>query len=73
MRSGTDFLDGDVLLPDPKVCVRYDITPMTLWRWDRDPDLGFPKPIRIRRRKYRKLEELKAFDDIQRKRTMGAS
>jgi predicted DNA-binding transcriptional regulator AlpA len=53
------------LLPDPKVCERYDVTPMTLWRWDRDPDLNFPKPIRIRTRKYRDARELDAFDECR--------
>jgi hypothetical protein len=51
------------LLPDPKVCDRYNVTSMTLWRWDRDPALNFPKPIRIRRRKYRDVDELDAFDE----------
>lgn len=59
------------LLPDPKVCERYNVTPITLWRWDHDPDLNFPKPIRIRSRKYRDERELDAFDEC-RKRATGA-
>jgi predicted DNA-binding transcriptional regulator AlpA len=50
------------LVPDPKVCERYSVTPMTLWRWDRDADLRFPKPTVIRGRKYRDEAELDAFD-----------
>jgi predicted DNA-binding transcriptional regulator AlpA len=50
------------LLPDHKVCERYCVSPMTLWRWDRDPQLNFPKAIRIRGRKYRDQGELDAFD-----------
>jgi predicted DNA-binding transcriptional regulator AlpA len=50
------------LIPDPQVCERYSVTPMTLYRWDHDPDLGFPKPIRIRNRKYRDERELDEFD-----------
>ena len=38
---------------------------MTLWRWDRDPQLHFPKAIRIRGRKYRDQGELDAFDATQ--------
>jgi predicted DNA-binding transcriptional regulator AlpA len=53
---------ADVLLPDPKVTERYGITAMTLWRWDHDEKLNFPPPIRIGRRKYRKLSELVAFE-----------
>jgi hypothetical protein len=50
------------LLPDHKVCERYCVSPMTLWRWDRDPQLNFAKAIRIRGRKYRDEGELDAFD-----------
>jgi predicted DNA-binding transcriptional regulator AlpA len=57
------------LLPDPKVCERYNVTPMTLWRWDHDPDLNFPKPIRIRSRKYRDERELDAFDECRKRAT----
>ena len=48
------------LLPDPKVCKRYGVTPMTVWRWDNedaDADavaaLGWPPPVVYRRRKFR--------------------
>ena len=50
------------LIPDPLVLQRYGISAMTLWRWDHDPDLKFPKPKRIRKRKYRDEEELDTFD-----------
>jgi hypothetical protein len=38
---------------------------MTLHRWDRDQDLGFPPPITIRGRKYRSRKQLQAFKDRQ--------
>jgi predicted DNA-binding transcriptional regulator AlpA len=53
------------LLPDRKVCERYSVSQMTLWRWDRDPQLNFPRAIRIRGRKYRDEGELDAFDAAQ--------
>jgi predicted DNA-binding transcriptional regulator AlpA len=53
------------LLPDPIVCRRYGVCSMTLWRWDHDPNLKFPKPLRIRGRKYRDQNELDAFDAVQ--------
>jgi predicted DNA-binding transcriptional regulator AlpA len=31
---------------------RYGISNMTLWRWEHDPRLNFPKPIEINGRKY---------------------
>jgi len=52
-------------LPDRKVCERYSVSPMTLWRWDHDATLNFPRPIRIRGRKYRDLRELDTFDTTQ--------
>ena len=50
------------LIPDPKVCERYGVTPMSLWRWDHKPELNFPKPIVINRRKYRDEAELEAWE-----------
>jgi hypothetical protein len=55
------------LLPERKACERYGVTPMTMWRWDRDLGLGFPKPIRIRGHKYRDEAQLDAFDEAQSK------
>jgi hypothetical protein len=57
----------DKLIPDPLVARdRYRITLMTLWRWTQDRNLGFPQPIQIRTRNYRKASELDAFDERQR-------
>ena len=39
---------------------------MTGWRWDNDPTLNFPKPYRIRKRKYRAEDELDEFDQRMR-------
>jgi predicted DNA-binding transcriptional regulator AlpA len=50
------------LIPDALVAKRYGVSSMTLWRWDRDTELNFPKPVRIRGRKYRRAEELAEFD-----------
>jgi predicted DNA-binding transcriptional regulator AlpA len=49
---------NDRLIPDPQVRQRYGVTDMTLWRWDHTPSLGFPQPIRINKRKFRRLSEL---------------
>ena len=52
-------------LPDAKVAERYGVHITTLFRWDRDTRLNFPKPIRINGRKYR---ESAALDDWDRSR-----
>jgi hypothetical protein len=55
------------LIPDRIVWKeRYRVSRMTGYRWDKDPDLNFPKPIRIRKRKYRDEDELDAFDAARR-------
>src|SRR5262245_52413114 len=53
---------GRRLLPERAVCERYGISRMSLWRWERDPALGFPKAIKIRNRNYRAESELDEFD-----------
>jgi hypothetical protein len=51
----------DELVPDSVTCRDFKVTSMTLWRWDRDPELGFPPPVKIRRRNYRSRRALEAF------------
>ena len=42
--------DIDEHVPDPQVCKEFNITAMTIWRWDRNPELialGWPPPMYI--------------------------
>jgi hypothetical protein len=50
------------LVPDRLVAERYDITVRTLERWDATPSLKFPKPIFIRRRRFREVSALDQWD-----------
>ena len=61
------------LLPEAKVRERYGVSSMTLWRWDRAPNLNFPPALRINRRKYRDADELEAFDAAQRSKSDGGA
>jgi hypothetical protein len=54
--------DSADLLPDPQVARRYNVVPRTLYRWDAQPALGFPKPLRINGRKYRRIEQLENWE-----------
>ena len=55
--------DRGPLIPQPKVAEdRYHVTVMTLWRWQRDENLNFPKPIRIGPRLYFYLSDLIAWE-----------
>lgn len=49
------------LVPDPVVQREFGVTAMTIWRWDHDPDLGFPPAIKIRKRKFRSRRLLDEF------------
>jgi hypothetical protein len=56
MKDGTEEL-----VPDPRVAEEFSVSLMTLWRWTRDPTLGFPPAIQIRRRNYRSRRALEEF------------
>jgi predicted DNA-binding transcriptional regulator AlpA len=45
-------------LTGPQVLARYQISEMTLHRWQNDERLMFPKPMVVRRRKFYKHAEL---------------
>jgi len=58
--------ETELYLPAAQVRQRYGgISDMTLWRWLNDPALDFPKPLRIKRRRYWKPCRLDAFDHAQ--------
>ncbi|TNC10426.1 transcriptional regulator [Methylobacterium terricola] len=50
------------MLPASHVRQRYAISDMTLWRWEKDPKLDFPKPIRINGRRYWRLADIQDFE-----------
>jgi hypothetical protein len=49
-------------LPTRLVCDRYDVSDRTVARWERDPELNFPKALVINGRKYFSEDELTAWD-----------
>jgi hypothetical protein len=51
----------DTLVPDPQVWEEFGVTSMTGDRWTKDPGLGFPQPVKIRRRNFRIRRELEEF------------
>jgi predicted DNA-binding transcriptional regulator AlpA len=52
----------DTYLTSRLVRSRYNCSDMSLWRWQRDPDLGFPEPLRINGRRLWKLADLEAWE-----------
>lgn len=61
---------AETYLTGPQVLKRYGISEMTLYRWQKDELLAFPKPMIIRRRKFFREEELTAWE---RRRAVGAA
>jgi hypothetical protein len=41
---------------------RYSISPMTRYRWERDPTLDFPTAMKINRRKFWQLSVLETWE-----------
>jgi hypothetical protein len=56
---------SETLLPAAKIRARYNRSDKTLSRWLTDPDLGFPKPIYIRNRRYFREAELLEWELAQ--------
>jgi predicted DNA-binding transcriptional regulator AlpA len=51
------------LLTAAAVKARYGgVSDMSLWRWARDPSLGFPAPLIINGRKFWRESELAAWE-----------
>ena len=55
--------ERDPLVPDPQVAKEFGITRQSIYRWDRDAELGFPPKIQIQKRNYRSRQALDAFKD----------
>jgi predicted DNA-binding transcriptional regulator AlpA len=55
----------DTRLPTRAVLARYDICDRTLDRWLADPDMKFPRPIIINRRRYFVLSEIEEWERLQ--------
>jgi predicted DNA-binding transcriptional regulator AlpA len=56
-------------LTGPQVQARYNRSHVTVWRWVRDPALGFPQPIQINRLNYWRLVDLEAWETVQQSQT----
>jgi predicted DNA-binding transcriptional regulator AlpA len=52
----------DSFLPARAVWERYGVTSMSLYRWLKDPSVGFPVPVYLGRFRYWKLADLIAWE-----------
>jgi hypothetical protein len=53
--------DDDALVPDRIVREHCGVVAMTIFRWDHNPTLAFPKPKVINNRKYRRKCDVVAW------------
>lgn len=49
-------------LTSAKVRARYGVSDMSLYRWEKDPESRFPKPVRINGRRFWSLEALLEYE-----------
>ncbi|MBY3344786.1 helix-turn-helix transcriptional regulator [Rhizobium laguerreae] len=56
MTSSQKYLTG------PQVLARYQISEMTLHRWQKNRDLAFPQPMKINHRKFFLEDDLIAWE-----------
>jgi predicted DNA-binding transcriptional regulator AlpA len=49
-------------LTGPDIDRRYKRSPQTRWRWSKDAELGFPKPMKIKNRLLYRRSEIEAFE-----------
>lgn len=52
-------------IPRRKVRARFNVSDMTLWRWDKDEKLAFPRAITINGRKYYDLAEIEEWERVR--------
>ncbi len=52
----------DYYLTGPDIDRRYKRSAQTRWRWSKDPELGFPKPMKIKNRLLYRRSEIEAFE-----------
>ncbi len=63
-RASIPASDDDVLLNSAQTKARCgNVTDMCLWRWMRDERVAFPQPLKINRRNYWKLADLRAWQE----------
>jgi hypothetical protein len=62
MTSNSDVDLDDEFLPKRATAERYKVCIRTIDRWERDTNLGFPKSIVIRKRRYHRLRELIEYE-----------
>ncbi|SOE18584.1 AlpA family transcriptional regulator [Hoeflea halophila] len=64
-KIGETGMNSTPYLTGPQVQQRFGISEMSLWRWANDDSLQFPKPMKIRGRKFYRLDEIERWEREQ--------
>jgi hypothetical protein len=56
------FDHDDSYLTGPMLNKRFNISAMTRWRWQRNPSLAFPSPMKVNNRSYWKISALDLWE-----------
>lgn len=67
----TDTNTGNPLIPAPAIAAELGVNIRTLDRWLRDPDLAFPKPVRIKTRNYFPRAEIDNWKNTRLRASLG--
>ena len=59
------MLENRLYLPRRKLPERYTVTPMTIYRWERDPLLAFPQAMIVNGKKFYDVDELEAWEKMR--------
>jgi hypothetical protein len=51
------------LVPDVVIRREFGVSAMSIFRWERDPSLDFPRPVIIRGRRYFFRDQIELFKD----------
>lgn len=54
------------LMTATELCEKMGVSKMSLWRWENDKELDFPKPVRIKTNRYWPEHEIAAWLEGQR-------
>jgi predicted DNA-binding transcriptional regulator AlpA len=50
-------------IPRSALRYRYGVSGVTLWRWENDAEINFPKPLIINNRKFYRRTDLEAWEN----------
>ncbi len=72
-RQSAPDLDDEALLNSAQTKARCgNVTDMCIWRWLRDPRVQFPQPLKINRRNYWRLGDIRAWQAQHREQMKAA-